>query len=81
MSLNVGSVTRAAAKELRRRLRKDAKLHSPHEGYAKLLEELDELKLEVWMKQGKRSPKRMRKEAVQVAATAMRFCLECCDEE
>ncbi len=80
MSLNVGSVTRAAADELRRILQKHKRWNSAHEGYAKMLEEMDELKTEVWLKESKRDLKRMRKEAIQVAATALRFALECCDE-
>jgi hypothetical protein len=63
--------------ELDRALRKyPAKTNSAHEGYAVVLEELDELKTEVWRKQSKRRPKAMRKEAIQVAAMALRFALE-----
>jgi hypothetical protein len=43
---------------------------SPHEGYAVLLEEVDELKREVWTDGSK---DRMRAEAIQVAAMALRF--------
>ena len=49
---------------------------SAHEGYAILLEEVDELKAEVWLKPEKRSKERMRKEAVQIAAMAARFILD-----
>lgn len=52
---------------------------SAHEGYAVILEELDELKAEVWKNPTKRSMARMRKEAIQVAATAMRFVVDVCD--
>lgn len=51
--------------------------HSAHEGYAVILEELDELWREVRSKQltpGRNE--RMRKEATQVAAMAMRFILD-----
>lgn len=48
---------------------------SPHEGYAVLLEELDELWDEVKANHPERS-ERMRKEAIQVAAMAIRFVLE-----
>jgi hypothetical protein len=53
---------------------------SAHEGYAVLLEEVEELKAEVFLKREKRSPERLRKEAIQVAAMAMRFVLDLVDE-
>lgn len=49
---------------------------SAHEGYAVILEELDELWQEV--KHGTRE--RQREEAVQVAAMALRFLRDCCAE-
>lgn len=55
--------------------------NSAHEGYAVLLEEVDELKEHVWEKQSLRNLVAMRKEAVQVAAMAIRFALEVCSEE
>ena len=47
--------------------------NSAHEGYAILLEEVDELKAHVWTKQKNRNVAAMRKEAVQVAAMAIKF--------
>lgn len=47
--------------------------NSAHEGYAIILEEMDELKDHVWVKQEKRDYIGMRGEALQVAATALRF--------
>jgi len=47
--------------------------NSAHEGYAVLLEEVDELWEEVKRHQSARNPERMRTEAVQVAAMAVRF--------
>lgn len=54
--------------------------NSSHEGFAVLHEEFDELKAEVW-KNGAKHPDRdekMRKEAIQVAAMALRFLTDCC---
>lgn len=53
--------------------------HSAHEGYGVILEELDELWDEIKAKQGERSIEKMRAEAVQVAAMAMRFMMDICD--
>ncbi len=47
--------------------------NSAHEDYAVLLEEVDELKAEVWKKPGERDYVKMRAEAVQVAAMAVNF--------
>jgi hypothetical protein len=55
--------------------------HSSHEGFAVLLEELEELKTEVFKKRGERSHKKMRDEAIQVAAMAVRFVLDICEAE
>jgi NTP pyrophosphatase (non-canonical NTP hydrolase) len=55
--------------------------NSAHEGFAVLLEEVDELKEHVWTNQKRRDLPAMRKEAMQVAAMALRFMTEVCDEE
>ena len=54
---------------------------SAHEGYAILLEEVDELWEEVKKSPKNRDMKAMREEAIQVAAMAMRFVLDVCDED
>jgi hypothetical protein len=51
---------------------------SAHEGYAVLLEEVDELWIEVRSKTGTRESQYA--EAKQVAAMAMRFMLDVCQE-
>lgn len=58
------------------------KFNSRHEAYAVLEEEFLELRDEVF-KNHTKTPEakiRQRKEAVQVAAMAMRFIYDCCDE-
>ena len=52
------------------------KFHSPHEGYAVILEEMEELKREVFRSHATRSNERMGQKAVQVAAMAIRFILD-----
>lgn len=54
--------------------------NSAHEGYAVLAEEVDELWDQVKVNQKRRDLALMRKEAIQVAAMALRFAAEVCDE-
>lgn len=56
-------------------------MNSAHEGYGVLLEEMDELKAHVWTNQKRRLLSDMRKEAIQVAAMAIRFVVDVCNEE
>ncbi len=53
--------------------------HSAHEGYAVLLEEVDELWEEIVRKD--RVDARVREEVIQVAAMAVRFCLDVCQKQ
>ena len=72
--------------QVREELIRATALHGPmrssHEGYAVLLEEVDELWDEVKLKKRKlltdqeKARVRMRKEAIQVAAMAIRFVLD-----
>jgi NTP pyrophosphatase (non-canonical NTP hydrolase) len=55
--------------------------NSAHEGFAVLAEEVDELWDHVKINQKRRDLAAMRREAVQVAAMAVRFAAEVCDEE
>jgi hypothetical protein len=72
-------VVNECSAELSRAMRKHAAMRGPHEGYAVILEELDELWDEI--KRQKIDPQAMRKEAVQVAAMAMRFLVDVCGAE
>jgi NTP pyrophosphatase (non-canonical NTP hydrolase) len=56
-------------------------MNSAHEAYAILAEEVDELWDHVKTNQKRRDLKAMRKEAIQVAAMAVRFAAEVCTEE
>ncbi len=53
-------------------------LCSAHEGYAIILEELDELKEEVFTNQKRRTVSKMMEEARHVAAMAIRFMVDIC---
>jgi hypothetical protein len=55
--------------------------NSAHEGYAVLKEEVDELWDHVKTNQKRRDLSAMRKEAIQVAAMALRFAYDVCNEE
>lgn len=54
-------------------------MNSAHEAYAVLLEEVDELWEHVKTNQKRRDMPEMRKEAIQVAAMAVRFVRDVCD--
>lgn len=59
---------------------KFAAFNSVHEGYAVILEELDELWQEIKKQKEARSKLALRREAIHVAAMAVRFLIDCCDE-
>jgi len=68
----------AVEKELKRaRTKHPIGFHSAHEGYAVLLEEVDELWTEI--KEQHPSPACLREEAIHVAAMALRFLIEVCE--
>jgi len=66
----------AVINELRSARAKFPAMHSAHEGYAVLLEEMDELWDEIKTKGA--SIEKMRAEAIQVAAMAIRFIEDVC---
>jgi hypothetical protein len=53
--------------------------NSAHESFCVLLEEVEELKAHVFTNQKRRDPEAMRKEAVQVAAMAVRLIRDVID--
>lgn len=67
--------------ELLRATKKFGAFASAHEGYAVLFEEVDELWELVRLKQGEFRDELMRKEAIQVAAMAIRFVYDVCDKK
>ena len=67
---------RAVSDEVQRAQSIYGSFHSAHEGYAVLLEEMDELKDEVWKSPRKRDYEAMAREACQVAAMAIRLMIE-----
>lgn len=67
--------------ELLRATNKFGPFNSAHEGYSVILEEVDELWDHVKMKQTKRNPDEMMQEALQIAAMAIRFATDCCNED
>ena len=75
-NVDIAEVLDDVKSELVKATKKFGHFSSPHEGYAILLEEVDELWTEV--KQG--TPQHMREEAIQVAAMAIRFILDSCND-
>lgn len=55
--------------------------NSAHEGFAVIFEEFDELKTWVWTHQKRRDLEAMKVEALQLAASAIRFVADVCNEE
>lgn len=77
---NIQKLTDMLLYELSRARKHHSRFNSAHEGYAVILEELDELKEEVWKKSADRDVGQMRREAIQIAAMALRFALEVCEQ-
>lgn len=67
-----------AVEELARARAKFDPFNSAHEGYAVLLEEVEELWEIVRMKKQHRTKSQMREEALQVAAMGLRFAADVC---
>ena len=65
-------------KEYLRACRLFRRFHCTHEGYAVILEEMDALWEEI---KANSAPCVLREEAVQIAAMAVRFMVDCCEKE
>lgn len=77
-SADAAAVAEEVLRELARAIQKNGPMHGPHEGYAVILEELDELWDLVKAYPKRATREQMRGEAVQVAAMAVRFVLDVC---
>ena len=64
--------------ELKNAMDKFPPMHSAHEGFSILKEEVDELWDEVKTQQSKHDFRKMEAEAIQVAAMAVRFMIDVC---
>lgn len=74
--LRVATVTTEVLHEVMRAMSKFAPFNSAHEGWAVLREEVDELWEEVKKNQKVRDHGKLRLEAIQCAAMAVRFVLD-----
>lgn len=63
--------------ELKRARSKFPNINNPHEGYAVILEELDEAWDEIKVKQSLRNSQLIRQELIKVAAMAIRTIEDC----
>ncbi len=73
--MRISEANAEALEELERAVKKFGPFHNPHEGYAVLKEEVDELWDEI---KGRADKDRMKEEAGQVAAMALRFLVDLC---
>lgn len=78
MTDRIKKVAMEIAAEVERAERKHAPMHSPHEGWSVIWEELEELREHVRADTGRSAE--ARKEAIQIAAMGLRYALNLCDE-
>jgi len=76
--MNPAEAMARTEKELERARGVHAPFNSAHEGIAVIAEEVDELWTEVKKRPCRRDREMLRDEAVQVAAMALRFLVDCC---
>lgn len=79
--VRLSTATQDAYREAREAGQSFPPMNSAHEGFAVLLEEVDELWEHVKTKTSKRDIAAMRKEAIQVAAMALRFVADICTDD
>lgn len=77
----LGEISRDSYEEAEKAMNNWPAFNSAHEAFAVLAEEVDELWDHVKTNQKKRDIEAMKKECIQVAAMALRFALEICNEE
>ena len=73
---NINDIIELAKEEYTRASSNYPPFNSAHEGYAVLLEEVEELKVEVFKSPKNRDYDLMRKEAIQVVAMGLRFLID-----
>ncbi len=78
MNLATAEAFEAVKKEFHRASAKHPPMHSHHEAYAVILEELEEYWAEVMKKPSKRNPAALREELVRTAAMCLRTLAELC---
>ena len=79
--LKFGNEIQLVVNELKQAIANWPSMNSAHEGLGLIEEELDELKKIIFLKQKLRDLNKMRDEAIQLAAMAVRFAFEVCNEE
>ena len=76
---NVSAICSDVYIEVRAAQRRHAPMHSPHEGWSVIFEELEELREEVRADTG--TSANARREALQVAAMCVRYIFDLIDKE
>lgn len=74
--MNQDKAVAIVEREMQRAISKFPSFRSPHEGLAIILEEYEELKREVFKQHDVRSTTLMTKEAMHIAAMALRFMVD-----
>ncbi|MCO6185898.1 hypothetical protein [Rhizobium sp. L1K21] len=78
MSDAIDALAAEIAAEVRRAESLHAPMHSPHEGWSIIFEELEELREHVRADTGR--SEEARKEAIQIAAMGLRYALNLCGD-